>query len=460
MDERIELEERPPPASLWGRFRYLGPGLIVTGSIVGSGELILTTSLGAQAGFTLLWLIILSCIVKVFLQIELGRYAISSGETTLDGFQRVPGPRLCVSWIVWCWFAMAIASVIQLSGILLYAAEPFVMLWRSTSLHLWTPSIALATMVLLSTGRYRIVELPTTIMVFLFTMASLLIGLSLQGTELYAIKGSDLMSGLRFAVPEREDWLNLAIGAFGVTGVGATELVWYPYWCMEKGYGKFAGPRREGPDWVERARGWIRVMQTDAWVSLVVYTSATVAFYFLGAAVLNRDFLAGRGEIPSNDKQSLETLGAIYTRTLGRSLGEAVFIVGAFAVLYSTFFVATASGARLFADFGRVVGWFRFRNEDHRRRCVAILCLLIPIFCWIVQFSFREPRTLILIGAIGQFCMLPFIALATVYLRYCHTDPRIRPSRVADSFLWVAFGFMSAFGIYKAIDELRKVFSA
>ena len=37
--------------------RFLGPGLIVIGAIVGSGELIATTLLGAQVGFLLLWLV-------------------------------------------------------------------------------------------------------------------------------------------------------------------------------------------------------------------------------------------------------------------------------------------------------------------------------------------------------------------------------------------------------------------
>ena len=42
---------------------------------------LLTTSLGADWGFMFLWLILFSCLIKVFVQIELGRYAISSGET-------------------------------------------------------------------------------------------------------------------------------------------------------------------------------------------------------------------------------------------------------------------------------------------------------------------------------------------------------------------------------------------
>ena len=54
------------PPQGWGQsLRYLGPGLILSVSIVGSGELIATTTMGAQAGFALLWIVIFSCAVKV-----------------------------------------------------------------------------------------------------------------------------------------------------------------------------------------------------------------------------------------------------------------------------------------------------------------------------------------------------------------------------------------------------------
>ena len=72
-----------PPTTFWGILRKLGPGLIVAGSIVGSGELIATTATGASAGMWLLWLIIIGCVIKVFVQVELGRVAISSGQTTM-----------------------------------------------------------------------------------------------------------------------------------------------------------------------------------------------------------------------------------------------------------------------------------------------------------------------------------------------------------------------------------------
>ena len=62
-----------PPRG-WGQsLRYFGPGLILSASIVGSGELIATTTLGAQAGFAILWMVIFSTLVKVAVQVEFAR---------------------------------------------------------------------------------------------------------------------------------------------------------------------------------------------------------------------------------------------------------------------------------------------------------------------------------------------------------------------------------------------------
>ena len=107
-----------PPTSLRGILYRLGPGLIVAGSIVGSGELIATTATGAEAGFLLLWLILIGCVIKVFVQVELGRFTITSGRTAMDGLNSVPGPRAGkANWLVWFWFIMFLASLAQLGGI-------------------------------------------------------------------------------------------------------------------------------------------------------------------------------------------------------------------------------------------------------------------------------------------------------------------------------------------------------
>ena len=125
------------PSTYWGIFRRIGPGLILASSIVGSGELIATTVLGAENGYTLLWLIILSCFIKIVVQNELGRYAIATGETTLEAFNRVPGPRLGVSWLVWAWFLMIMFTLMQIGAMLGGISDILNGLMRSVSIVSW-----------------------------------------------------------------------------------------------------------------------------------------------------------------------------------------------------------------------------------------------------------------------------------------------------------------------------------
>ncbi|WP_157697039.1 Nramp family divalent metal transporter [Brachybacterium avium] len=79
-----------PPRRLGGKLRFLGPGMITSAAVVGSGELLTATTLGAQVGFMLLWLVLVSTFLKVWVQIELARWSISTGRVALDGYQDVP----------------------------------------------------------------------------------------------------------------------------------------------------------------------------------------------------------------------------------------------------------------------------------------------------------------------------------------------------------------------------------
>ena len=75
-----------PPKSLWGRLKYIGPSVIVTGSVVGSGSIVMTPLLGAAAGFTLLWWLLLSMWSKPIIQAEISRYVVVTRKTFLEAF--------------------------------------------------------------------------------------------------------------------------------------------------------------------------------------------------------------------------------------------------------------------------------------------------------------------------------------------------------------------------------------
>src|SRR5688500_5003029 len=105
-----------PPTAFWPTLRRIGPGMILSASIVGSGELIATTTLGAEVGYVALWIIILSCLVKVGVQAEIGRYTIATGETGLEAFNRVPGPRAKAGWVVWFWAIVVLLTMFQIGA--------------------------------------------------------------------------------------------------------------------------------------------------------------------------------------------------------------------------------------------------------------------------------------------------------------------------------------------------------
>ncbi len=435
----------PPPSDLKGILKQLGPGLIISANIVGSGELIVTTKVGADAGFALLWFIILGCMIKVFLQVELGRYTIGKGKSTLEALNSVPGPRLWVSWLVWCWLIMFIATFFQLSGMVGGIAGVARMAGSAFDDWIWALLITTSCAVLLFIGRYRFIERFSTTMVAGFTVFTIFAVISLYWTD-YGITLSNLKEGLSFRLPDN---FTTAFAAFGVIGVGASELIYYPYWCLEKGYASHVGPNDGSAAWAERAQGWMRVLRWDAWVSMVIYTGATVAFYLLGAAILH-----GKDLTVSNDDM-IPTLSNLYQTSFG-NIGLGIFLVGATVVLYSTIFISTASNARLSADFLRIGRLVAVETEADRLRLIQIACVSLPALYFVFYISVGQPLTLVMIGSIAQALMLPLICFGVIYFHFTATDSAIKPGKTWMSFLWISSFLMTSVGIYQFVQVVQK----
>jgi manganese transport protein len=427
------------PSSWRGALRHVGPGLIITASIVGSGELIVTPRLGAMTGFTMLWFIIVGCVVKVFVQIELGRFSILTGLTTLQALDTIPGPRFRVSWLVWLWLVMYAGTIFQLAGIVGGISQVFSLGGVRISQSVLTLMVAASCSVLLVLGRYRMVERASAIMVFLFTLCTLLAVLALQWTP-YRITTAHLAEGLSFSMAPG---FTTAFAAFGLIGVGASELIYYPYWCLEKGYARDV--RTYATDAAQRIRGWLRILMADACVALVIYTGATMAFYLLGAAVLHAKALQ------VTDVDPLGTLSQMYRETYGAA-GLVIFLIGAFFVLYSTVFVASASNARLLIDATAVFRLVRYATPEARARAVQIACLALPLTSAGLYLVFGSPVSLVLVGGVAQGLMLPFLAFAALYFRHQDSGPVPERSLMWTAGLWVSAIAMATVGIYQVWD--------
>jgi len=304
---------------------------------------------------------------------------------------------------------------------------------------------------LLYVGRYRIIQLVATALVATFTLLTILTLVALQMKSQWAVSSQELASGLSFHLPPSGpaggNPIRTALGAFGIIGVGASELLIYPYWCLEKGYARYAGPRDNSPAWIDRARGWIRVLYVDAWSSMVVYTFATVAFYLLGAAVLGRIGLNPQG------RDMVRTLAAMYVPVFG-PLAHPVFLCGAFAVLYSTLFVAAAGNARMVADGMGLYG-LTDGSEAARARWTRKISTIWPFVALVLYLFVRAPAAMIVACGICQSIMLPLLGGTALYFRYRRSDPALRPGRLWDAMLWIAFaaflvvGVWSVFAVFK-----------
>lgn len=625
-DEKSSAEVsaiQEPPKKFSKILTKIGPGLIIAGSIVGSGELIATTSTGAKAGFTLLWLIIIGCIIKVFVQVELGRFTLTNGITTIRGLNMLPGPRVegKGNWFIWYWFVMFAFIMGQLGGIvggvgqamsismplteegrvfneyrnaetllrvlraqfrleaskpdsdlgaiaeqilenemasiealsqlklsdgsvpntadakvfyenLATAVDPGSIYFRESILPLkpleeyerlrsdgkegeaknvkrliddlistkfpdtaitndvdsaaitsslmqqyieldpldvkgkddvyvvkgkddvyYTVGLTILTIILLVIGRYGFIQLFSTVLVGLFTLVTIVNVFGLQTVDAastWRITLADIQEGLSFGVGGNGwmDGLAVALATFGIIGVGAAELIAYPYWCMEQGYAKFTGPRDESEEWAVRARGWMKVLQVDAWASAAVYTFATIAFYLLGAAIL------GRAELEPADSDMVRSLGVMYKPVFGE-VAESIFLFGAIAVLYSTFFVASAGNARMFSDVLGTLGIIK-PGEASYRKSVKIWSGILPAICGITYCLGVKPVVAVLMSGLMQSIMLPMLGFAALYFRYKHSDKRIAPSAT-----WDFFVVLSAIGLLVAggFAAFTKVFA-
>jgi len=498
---------REPPRTLGATLLRLGPGMIIAGSIVGSGELIATTKTGAEAGFWLLWLIIIGCVIKVSTQIEFGRYTITWSQTPLKALDSLPGPRFKVNWMIWYWAIMTVLVISQQGGIVggvgqtLAISQPLTSYGRQynrlqndlvtarvelkvaqtknaesdkinelqekiasltsetsglkepTDAYIWAAILSVITSVLLYVGRYRLIQFVATVLVVTFTIITIITLIVLQTKPEWAVTGNEMATALSFRLPPAAEDTNInpiatALAAFGIIGVGAFELIMYPYWCLEKGYAKFTGPRESTSRWINRARGWLHVLHIDAWTSMVVYTLATAAFYLLGAAVLGRTALNPSGQ------HMVRTLAAMYVPVFG-PWADGVFLSGAFAVLYSTFFVAAAGNSRMVAD---ALGLFRITDgsEKARFKWTRIICAIWPLVALMLYIGVRAPTKMILACGTGQAIMLPMLGAAALYFRYKRSDEKLRPGRLWDAMLWLSLAGFAIIAVWSLVSIFFK----
>ena len=421
------------PKTFKERLKFIGPSVIVTGSVVGSGSIVMTPLLGAAAGFLLLWWLLLSMWSKPIIQAEISRYVVVTRKTFLEAFADMPGFKTTIqgkttSWLVWFMFIGVIPSIAGMGGLAGAVAEAGNTMFPLLSTEVWVFISCLITWLLLYFGSYRSLERTLLAMVLFFSFMTLIIALAMQSTE-YQVNLNQISEGLSFSLPT--EYLPLALAVFGFTGISYGEIMAYTYWCLEKGYAENTGND------IEEKKHWIKTMQTDVWVTVFFITLGTLPFFFLGAGVLNNVPELQESLATSSfwDVDVISSLQNMFSLVLG-GWAKWLFIILAFFVLFSTLLSGTAAFTRTISDYLISMGLVK-EKTDTRTKLIKLVAFVIPFLSGLFYFILPNPITLLLIAGIWAAMGLPIVNIGALYL-INKLEPALQPKVSTKVILWVS----------------------
>ena len=421
------------PKTFLERIKYIGPSVIVTGSVVGSGSIVMTPLLGAAAGFLLLWWLLLSMWSKPIIQAEISRYIVVTRKTFLEAFADMPGFKTTIqgkttSWLVWFMFIGVVPSIAGMGGLAGAVAEAGNTMFPFLSTEIWVAFSCLLTWLLLYFGSYKSLERTLLIMVLFFSFMTMIIAIAMQSTE-YQVNLNQISQGLSFSLPT--EYLPLALAVFGFTGISYGEIMAYTYWCLEKGYADNSGGD------VEQTKHWIKTMQTDVWVTVFFITLGTLPFFFLGAGVLNNvpELKEALATGSFWDVDVISSLQNMFSLVLG-SWAKWLFIILAFFVLFSTLLSGTAAFTRTISDYLLSMGLVK-EKKDTRQSLIKLVAFVIPFLSGLFYFILPNPITLLLIAGIWAAMGLPIVNIGALYL-VNKLEPALQPKLSTKVILWVS----------------------
>ncbi|RBM11529.1 hypothetical protein DI005_33320 [Prauserella sp. PE36] len=94
----VELRDLPEPVRLR---KITGASVIILATAIGSGEMILWPYITSQVGFTFMWAAVVGFGIQFFLNMEIERYTLATGESAITGFARL--------WKPWWWLFILFA---------------------------------------------------------------------------------------------------------------------------------------------------------------------------------------------------------------------------------------------------------------------------------------------------------------------------------------------------------------
>ncbi|MGC1306242.1 MAG: Nramp family divalent metal transporter [Phormidesmis sp.] len=429
-EQSVESTQQVPPAPAgWSRLKWLGPGFLWMLSSAGSGELLFTPRIASLYGYTLLWALLLAVALKWFINREVGRFAVCTGATMLEGFKELPGPK---NWAVWLILVpqlfVAVSTVAGMSG----AAATALILLTGGTVQMWMIIIVLVTVSIVLLGQYDKIDKAASYLAILLTVAVLVTAISVLPNL------SNLAAGLVPQVPPDVNYTEI-LPWLGFMLAGAAGLMWYSYWVDARGYGasQIQGKRGEASqnqpirpklldqESRDRLKSWVSVMSFSNTLAVLGSMTIALAFFILGGELLRPE-----GLVPAESE---------IANTLGRLLGDIwgtwgywFMIIAVFVTFCSTTLSVEDGFSRMFADgtnillrgFGLRGNWIR--EKYLRRFFLVVLLAALPIG---VYLAFGKPVGLLQTAGAIEAAHIPVVTGLTLYLNHRFLPEELKPSK-------------------------------
>ncbi len=464
MDELEPLERRklPAPPKLKD---LIGPSFILLGLGLGSGEIILWPYLSANYGLGIIWAAVLGITFQFFLNMEIERYTIATGESIFVGLARKFG-KFSPVWFITCTFIPWIWPGIAASSATVIAAS----LGLSYSRYMGV-AILIIIGVLLSSGNivYKTQEQ--------IQKAIILIGVPfIFFLTLYFTKSDGWQALFKGIVGVGEGYKFLPkdipiatfLGALAYAGAGGTLNLAQSLYAKEKGYGmgfysskltnilnkKAKYSDLEGFKFDQTPKN---ILSFNLWWKRINIEHGIV-FWITGALTILMLSLFSYSTVYGT--QNIERginfvlLQALFLKNNISPFFSTIFLLMIGIMLFGTQFSVLGSTSRIMSENLVVYSQSKFKINNLPRYFFFFVWLQILAGIFIFLSGFSEPLKLVTTGAVlNALSMFVYSAMVLITNRSL-LPAKLKTGLVRTIVIICAFVFYGLFSIYTIYQYL------
>jgi len=451
----LKKADMPKPLSL---AKLLGPSFILLGLGLGSGELILWPFLSSKYGLGIIWAAVLGITFQFFLNMEIERYTLATGESVFVGLTRkllVLAPLWFIfsTLIPWMWPGIAAASARLIAALLGIEYTPFIAIL-----------LLLLMGVILTLGPvlYKTQEKLQRAVILLGVPFIFALAIYFSAPSDWVAVGEGLIGkGEGFWFLPAGISIATFLGAFAYSGAGGNLNLAQSLYVKEKGYGmgKFSGHitsiitgkkekiSLEGTTFKLTAANLNRF---NLWWKRVniehgVVFWATGAITMILLSLLAYVTVFGKGIEVEGIEFIIKEAEAIGMQTSG--LLATIFLITAAIMLFFTQFSVFGSTSRIMSENLCLISKSIPVNKLPYY-FYGFLWLQILAGIFVLSSGFTQPLQLVIISAVlNAFTMFVYSGLV-LWLNLTSLPKQIRPSRIRVTMVGAAFVF---YGVFSAI---------